>query len=137
MILTKERLNLVTKSKKKVFTLIEMLMVIIILGILVVVAFIRFVNLREEACGAANEGNIAALRSAIAIYYARSALHPCLCIAKNEPGSCNPYRTVTVSAPCYPSGITELESLLTSSPQWCGGGGVCYDDETGEVVSCP
>jgi prepilin-type N-terminal cleavage/methylation domain-containing protein len=120
------------------FTLIEVIMVTVIIGMIAVIAVPKMISFREEACSAANEGNIGALRSAISIYYARSALYPCLCLAKTEPGSCNPYRLFTVPSPCYPSGITELESLLTSSPTWCGEGGVaCYDDTTGTIVQCP
>lgn len=56
------------------FTLIELVIIIVILGIIAAVAIPKYVDMVTEAKKSAAKGALGGLRSAISIYYANTAL---------------------------------------------------------------
>lgn len=58
---------------KKSFTLIEIIQVIVIIGILAAIAYPKFLNYRQEAQIARDQGVLAALRSASYLYFVQNA----------------------------------------------------------------
>ena len=63
------------KQSEAGFTLIELVIVIVILGILAAVAIPKYEDMREQARVASIKGQLGAIRSAVAIQYARNALN--------------------------------------------------------------
>src|SRR5712672_930540 len=57
------------------FTLIELVIVIVILGILAAVAIPKYEDMREQARVATLKGEVGSIRSAVAIQYAKNALN--------------------------------------------------------------
>ncbi len=57
------------------FTLIELVIVIVILGILAAVAIPRYVDLSSKAREASTKGCLGGLRAAIAVFYASKAVY--------------------------------------------------------------
>ncbi|MFZ3126603.1 MAG: prepilin-type N-terminal cleavage/methylation domain-containing protein [Rhodoferax sp.] len=64
------------KQVQRGFTLIELVMVIVILGVLAAVAVPKFVNLKTDAQVAATQGVAGSLNSAFAINYAARSVSP-------------------------------------------------------------
>lgn len=61
-------------NNQKGFTLIELVLIIIILGVLAAVAIPKFVSLQSDATAANNIAYVGALRSAISIRFAEQSL---------------------------------------------------------------
>lgn len=94
--------------KRKGFTLIELVMVIVIIGILAAIAIPRFVSLRAEAQQAACDANAGAIRSSISAFYARTAV-------------------VTPFTAHFPADLDSLVPTWLSTKPGCPRDGTAYD----------
>lgn len=133
-------ISTLAKAKKSGFTLVELVIVIVVLGILSAVAIPRFFDFSGDANEAATKGALGGVRSAIANFYAHSATpsgggsaaYPTLAeltttgtvMAQTIPD--NPYSTSAAK-----NGV--VAGTAKGTPVTAGTtGGWCYNAATGE-----
>lgn len=125
-------------TNQKGFTLIELVMIIVILGILAAVAVPKYQDLSSEAKEAAARSSLGSLRSGITIYYANQAVTtgtatwPAV-VDLETPGTvmaqaipANPYQADANAPDSIVTGVTKGVIVGTR-------GGWAYSPTTGEV----
>ncbi len=114
---------------KKGFTLIELVMIIVILGILAAVALPRFFNLQTQARTAAEKGVVGGVRAGISTYY----VNQCAIAACAYPATLDAVPAATAcsaATPCFVNvlsqgGITS-DWTKTAATTYTGPSGTIY-----------
>jgi type IV pilus assembly protein PilA len=95
---------------QKGLTLVELMVVVAIIAIIAAVAITVFQDIQKKAKLAADQGNVAAMRSAVAIYYGK----------KNG---------------VFPPDLAAVQALVTPAPTWqCNGTTPSYDTGNGKLT---
>ena len=112
-------------GKTKAFTLIELVMVIVIIGILAVVAIARYFDLAHDAETAAEMGVVAGVVSGIYTYYAQNKAFPPALDSASAGQACS-FGNACFAAVLGQGGITQ---------DWIKSGNFNYTGPTGRVYT--
>jgi MSHA pilin protein MshA len=120
--------------KRKGFTLIELVMIIIILGILAAVAIPKYYSLQADARSAAEQGVVGGVRAGISTYFAQNKAWPSSLDGASS-GACASTNACfdTVLAQ---GGITTSDWTTNGSDSYTGpnSGVYLYDDTEGSFL---
>jgi len=104
------------KRKRNAFTLVELVVVIVILGILAAVAIPKYMDISDKAEEAACEAKRGVIASACSMYYASKA--------------------VNRETPTFPSTYNDSTLYADGTVPSCPGGGTYTYDSTKGTVTC-
>ena len=145
-------MRVVPAHNRRAFTLVEILIVVIILGILASIIIGLFNNTSKDAGFSALKDDLRTMRSMVQLYLAQHGTYPAL--ATFEPqmtlysdvsGNTNSTRTTTypygpylLRLPPLPVGTEKGKTTVTAMSSYSAGFGWQYDPTTGKLrANCP
>ena len=126
------RLNLVKKNKSG-FTLVELVIVVLVLGIITAVAAPKMFNTANDARDSATRQSLAVLRGAIEMYRAQNGEYPSTSELTTVlvPYLQGPFPAPQVGANQNANPVNSSQSPITSTE--AGDRGWVYNNSTGEI----
>ena len=127
-----------TMRNQRGFTLIELVIIIVILGILAAVAIPKYQDLSGEAREASARSSLGSMRSAITIFYANQAVQTGSATWPSLSDIRTPGTVMAQSIPPNPYQANVADSVVDGTGQTRGtvigtAGGWVYNPTTGEI----
>jgi type II secretory pathway pseudopilin PulG len=127
--------------RRKGFTFLEVVIIIVSIGILAAIVIIKFINFQHEATEAAELGTVQSVRSGVQIYGLESAVKkrqpiypPTLDSAGNAPASLtNPFFVTVLSMPVADSKWSKVDKVIYKGPT---GNYYYYEPTQGQIILC-
>ena len=123
-----------TVNYKKGFTLIELIMIIVILGVLAAVAVPQYFNLSTSANDAAEKGVVGGVRSGLQTYFAQNKAFPATLDGVAAATACAPGANACFVNVLTQGGITSDWTKATATT-YTGPAGTTYTYTAGTVGS--
>ncbi len=117
------------------FTLIELIMVIVVLGILAAVAVPKYFDMQGQAEVAAEKGVVGGVRAGIQTYFAQNKEFPATLDTVTAPNDCSP-TSICFNTILNQGAITDPEWSKDSATTYTGPAGTLYtyDSATGSFL---
>jgi general secretion pathway protein G len=124
----------VVKSKSKGFTLVELIVVVLILGILAAVAAPKFFDTATDARQSGTKQSLNVLRDAIELYRSQNGSYPpaATFVAALQPYLKGPFPKVQIGANQNANVAASTQDPISTAET--GGAGWAYNQTSGDIV---
>lgn len=102
----------ITSKKNTGFTIVELLVVIVVIGILAAITMVSYSGVKNKADTAKNQSNASSIQKAVASYYASNGSYPAW--TTDSPGTIGAINATTNVAKA-PTNITLLNGAVTAA----------------------
>lgn len=118
------------KSKQQGFTIVELLIVIVVIGILAALVITTFTGIQKKARDTERTGDIKVLHSQVEAYYAQNGKYPTLANLNDGTWRSSNMKGLDAEALKDPKGSAQTLGATSSSSQYgyavtAAGGGTC------------
>lgn len=106
------------KNKKDGFTIVELLIVIVVIGILATLVIVTFTGIQQKARNSQRQTDINAVDSHVEAFYAQYAAYPTLAQLQNSGWRAKYMKGLDSDALLAPSSTTQIDSAAATTAKY-------------------